>query len=115
MGHKFIIGGWIMADILRFNAIEVAEVLGAQNRKPHENNEFMRHLLHDSAAALLPIVEQVLAAEYKNNPIFSGVIDRESLAQLTDRVVNLAHSMGVQGDFKRALANVLVLVSLLMG
>ena len=46
---------------------------------------FLKHLLLDGAKTLLPVIELVLAKEHKKNPIFSGEIDRESLAQIVDR------------------------------
>lgn len=98
----------------KFKAMEIAELLRAKETKHRSNKTFMRHLFHEGAEMLWPFVEQVLEEEYKNNPIFSGAVDRESLAQIVDRVVRLAHDQNVQADFKQALANVLVLVKLLM-
>ena len=98
----------------KFKATEVVVLFQAKEAETNDTKVFMRYLFHEGAEKLWPIVEQVLAEEYKNSPIFGGAVDRESLAQIVDRVVRLADGQNIQTDFKRALANVLVLVKLLM-
>ncbi|MCL2397538.1 MAG: hypothetical protein FWC93_05670 [Defluviitaleaceae bacterium] len=107
-----------MIDILGF---DFPEPLMPQETCTQYNSDrlFMHHLLHSSAAALVPFVERVLEAEYKNNPIFSGVVDRESLAQLVDRAFNAARAGGVRiydedTQLARAIINALVLMELLI-
>ena len=86
---------------------------------PPDKAQFFRHLLHADAGALMPFVDAVLAAEYKNSPIFAASanfsIDRETLAQIVDRAFRLARARGGDtGPHVKALLNALVLARLLM-
>lgn len=83
--------------------------------------DFMRHLLHENSRILLPHVQSVLGSLYSNNPLFSGALDRESLAQIVDRIYALvpAPSPAKNSDsdyadalLLRPLINALVLLSL---
>jgi len=79
------------------------------------NMDFIQHLLHKNTRALLPYVERALAGLYVNNPIFSGAVDRESLAQIVDRAHHLATSGTVDAHDAatlQALLNTLVLLVL---
>lgn len=86
------------------------------------------HLLHDYARQLLPFVEETLGRIHINNPVFRGDVDRESLAQIVDRIFRQAGNHGLEiggaplvvhqphhaSDFIRALINALVVMELLI-
>jgi len=80
--------------------------------------QFFKHMLHPDARALLPFINVTLAKEHKNSPIFAAsaglALDRESLAQIVDRVHHLARASGVESSSHRALLNVLTLMELLV-
>ena len=92
------------------------------------DRELMRNLMHENARVMLPFVDAAINAAYKNNPIFNGVVDRESLAQLVDCAMRRARAAGVDicatgrhghertqcDQLLRALTGVMILTELLI-
>jgi len=89
----------------------LAEEIQALNHAIH-TEQFFKNLLHGHARELLPFVYTVLDEEYRNSPIFNASIDRETLAQIVDRVSRLATASGISAA--DALINLLVLTELLI-
>ena len=100
----------------------------AQKETGQINKDIRHHLLHNYARQLLPFVHEVLGGLYENNPIFSGAVDREGLAQIVDRIFRQAGNHGLEigggrlcnhkphhaADLIRALINALVVLELLV-
>ena len=88
-----------VSDILGQNDFDFPEPLEAHEICPEFGNydrNLMHHLLGESARRLLPFIEQALEARYKNNPIFDGAVDRESLAQIVNQVYAAARAAGIE-------------------
>jgi len=75
----------------------------------------IHHLSHEITRSILNVTREVLKKEYAGNPIFSGSIDRETLAQIVSRIYNALHlNDNISTDqILRALINLVVLNELL--
>ena len=119
-GMDEVFGGADFPEPLQLQAGEIVP--------DNHDREFMRNLMHESARAMLPFVDAAIDAAYKNNPIFNGAIDRESLAQLVDSALRRARAAGVDvcatghhgheraqcDQLLRALTGVMILTELLI-